>query len=323
MSHTAGEQAQNLIMRVQRMEWAATDVIELELRLPDGSEIPTYQPGAHIDLELPNGITRSYSIKGDPAQSDRYVVGVGLDTASRGGSKYIHKNMRVGDVINVSRPRNHFPLIETAEKVVLIAGGIGATPMVCMARRLSELGQACQLVYAIRSNDRAAFLTELQALDIDLRLHIDNENGGPINLAEVISDQPKGTHFYCCGPAGMMTAFETATADLPDENIHVEYFAPKVIEDVTEANGFTVVLNKSGKTVEVDAEETVAEAIQAAGVKVDLSCEDGICGTCETRVLEGVPEHRDSVLTKKEQESNRTMMICVSRCAGKRLVLDL
>lgn len=310
-------------MRVHRMEWAARDVLEIELRLPDGGDVPVYEPGAHVDLTLPNGITRSYSIKGDPGLRDRITVGVGLDAASRGGSSFIHRTLRVGDVIAVAGPRNHFPLVEDAPKVVLIAGGIGVTPMVCMARRLAALGRDFDFHYAVRSADRAAFLGELQALDIAPVLHVDETSGGPMDVGAAIAGQPEGTHFYCCGPAGMLAAFEAATAHLPETRVHVEYFSPKVIAVEGEDRPITVVLNRAGKTIEVAADESIAAAIQRAGVSVDTSCEDGICGTCETRVLDGVPDHRDSVLTKSEQEAGRTMMICVSRCKGDRLVLDI
>lgn len=310
-------------MRVHRMEWAARDVLEIELRLPEGGDMPEYEPGAHVDLTLPNGITRSYSIKGDPRLRDRITVGVGLDAASRGGSSFIHRTLRVGDMIPVAGPRNHFPLVEDAPKVVLIAGGIGVTPMVCMARRLAALGRDFTFHYAVRSADRAAFIDELQALGIAPVLHVDETAGGPMDVAAAIAGQPEGTHFYCCGPAGMLTAFEAATAHLPETHVHVEYFSPKVIAVEGKDRPITVVLNRAGKTIEVAADESIAAAIQRAGVSVDTSCEDGICGTCETRVLDGVPDHRDSVLTKSEQEAGRTMMICVSRCKGDRLVLDI
>ena len=310
-------------MRVHRMEWAARDVLEVEFRLPEGGDVPEYEPGAHIDLTLPNGITRSYSIKGDRGLRDRITVGVGLDAASRGGSSFIHRTLRVGDVIPVAGPRNHFPLVEDAPKVVLIAGGIGITPMVCMARRLAALGRDFAFHYAVRSADRAAFLDELQALGIAPVLHVDETAGGPMDVAAAIADQPGGTHFYCCGPAGMLAAFEAATAHLPETHVHVEYFSPRVIAVEGEDRPITVVLDRAGKTIEVAADESIAAAIQRVGVSVDTSCEDGICGTCETRVLDGTPDHRDSVLTKSEQEAGRTMMICVSRCKGDRLVLDI
>lgn len=321
----ATAQARTLELRVTRMEWAATDILEVELRAPDGAELPAYAPGAHLDLKLPNGLVRSYSIKGDPDLRDRYVVGVGLDAASRGGSSYVHRTLRVGEVLPVEGPRNHFPLVEDAPRVVLIAGGIGVTPLVCMARRLARLGRDCVFHYAVRSADRAAFLAELRALDIDLRLHVDAEAGGPLDIGAALAGHPEGTHVYCCGPSGMMQAFEAATQSWPEDNVHVEYFTPKVTaaaDDGAEAS-FTVECRRSGTSVEVAPGISITEALRGAGILVNTSCEDGICGTCETAVLEGVPDHRDSVLTKKEQEAGKTMMICVSRCKSGRLVLDI
>lgn len=314
-----------LSLRVTRMEWAATDVLELELRDPGGADLPSYTPGAHLDLKLPNGLTRSYSLKGDPDRRDRYVVGVGLDAGSRGGSAYVHRTLRVGDMLPVAGPRNHFPLAEDAAQSVLIAGGIGVTPMVCMARRLAALGRPCRFHYAVRSADRAAFLDELRALPIELRLHIDAEAGGPLDLGEALAGVGAGAHAYCCGPKGMMAAFEAATADWDAGRVHVEYFTPKEIAPLPadEGGAVSVECRRSGKTVQVPAGLSIASALKSAGIRVETSCEDGICGTCETRVLDGVPLHRDSVLTRAEQDAGRSMMICVSRCRGDRLVLDI
>lgn len=324
MSETAPK-LQPAILRVSRMEWAATGVLEVELRDAEGRELPPYTPGAHLDLKLPHGLIRSYSLKGDPDIRDRYVVGVGLDAKSRGGSEFIHRSLRVGDLIAVDGPRNHFQLNEGAAETVLIAGGIGVTPLVCMARRLSKLGRPCRVHYAVRSADRAAFLDELRALNIQLALHLDDAAGGPFDMAGAVAAAGPGAHLYCCGPAGMMAAFEAATEGRDPDCIHVEYFTPK---EVPVAPGdydgpFTVEARRSGKSVEVLPGTSILEALTSVGIKVETSCEDGICGTCECRVLEGVPLHRDSVLTKKEQEAGRTMMVCVSRSRGERLVLDI
>lgn len=310
-------------VRVHAMTFEAEGVLSVELRRPDGADLPAYAPGAHIDLHLPNGITRSYSLAGDPDLNDRYVVGVGLDAKSRGGSSYVHGKLRVGDLIDIEAPRNHFPLVEDAEKVVFIAGGIGVTPMLCMARRLARLGRPCEFHYAVRSRDRAAFLTELTDLGIEVALHVDAEAGRPAHVAGILAGHPAGTHFYCCGPAGMLTAFEDAAAGFDDALVHVEYFTPKVIETEGADTAFTVELAKSGRSLEIPADRSILDVLADAGVAVQSSCEDGICGTCETAVLDGTPDHRDSVLTKAEQDSNRTMMICVSRCKGAKLVLDL
>jgi ferredoxin-NADP reductase len=266
---------------------------------------------------------RSYSLTGDPAERDRYVVGVGLDASSRGGSAYVHKRLRVGDRIDIDPPSNNFPLVEDAEKVVLIAGGIGITPLYCMARRLAALGRSFEMIYAVRERERAAFLQDLEALGVPVKLHVDVEAGGPLDIEAAVSGHPAGTHFYCCGPAGMLAAFEAATGTVPEDQVHVEYFTPKVIETEGEDRPFTVTLARRDLTVEVPPGKTILAALNDAGVGWHSSCEEGICGTCEVAVLEGFPDHRDSVLSKSEQAANKTMMICVSRCKGQKLVLDI
>lgn len=319
----AAHSSQSFPMRVQRIEWEAEGVISVELRRPDGAPLPEFTAGAHIDIHLPNGLVRSYSLSGDQSDRQRYIVGVGLDAASRGGSLYIHNQLRVGQILQIAGPRNHFPLVEDAERVVFIAGGIGITPMFCMMRRLNVLGRKFELHYATRNRQRMAFLASLQALG-PVHIHCDDEQGGrPLDLVAIIQKHPVGTHFYCCGPTPMLTAFEQATAHLPADLVHVEYFSPKPQDPAAESSTFTVVLARTGREYVIPADKSILDVLAHQGVKVDSSCQDGICGTCETRVLEGVPDHRDSVLTKAEREANKSMMICVSRCKGERLVLDL
>lgn len=318
--------SETLSLRVIRMEWEAEGVISVALARPDGGELPAFAPGAHIDLILPNGVTRSYSLSGDPADRLRYVVGVGLDAKSRGGSSYIHNQLRVGQILQVSEPRNHFPLVEDAPMVVLIAGGIGITPLYCMARRLAALGRPYEMHYATRNAARMAFLPQMRALGGPVHVHYDEEQGGsPLDVAAIFSRYPAGTHYYCCGPVPMLAAFEAAgaAAGIPDANIHVEYFTAKPQNAVAPSAGFTVVLARSGKEIMVPSDKSILEMLSINGVKVESSCQDGICGTCEVKVLEGIPDHRDSVLTKAEQAANKSMMVCVSRCKGERLVLDI
>ncbi len=310
-------------VRVHAMTFAAEGVLAVDLRRPNGEALPAFEPGAHVDLHLPNGITRSYSLAGAPERTDRYVVGVGHDAKSRGGSSYVHTKLRVGDLIDIEAPRNHFPLVEDAEKVVFIAGGIGITPMLCMARRLKERGRPFEFHYAVRDRDRAAFLHEMEALGIPVALHVDAEAGRPANVTAMLSGHPEGTHFYCCGPAGMLATFEEAAAGFDETRVHVEYFTPKVIETDGADTAFTVELARSKRTLEVPADRSILAVLAEAGVAVQSSCEDGICGTCETAVIDGIPDHRDSVLSRAEQDANATMMICVSRCKGEKLVLDL
>jgi ferredoxin-NADP reductase len=208
--------------------------------------------------------------------------------------------------------------------VILIAGGIGITPLYCMIRRLTALGRSFELHYAVRGPDRAAFLEDIRALGARIHTHFDSEHGGaPLAIAPIVGAAPTGAHFYCCGPTGMLAAFEAATQDLPANRVHIEYFKPKEQPPAVSSGAFTVVLARSGQTFEVPPDKSILEVLLENGINADHSCMDGVCGSCETRVIDGVPDHRDSLLTKAERESNKTMMICVSRCLGPRLVLDM
>lgn len=320
MSEAASQQ-----LRVQRIEWEAEGIFSLALAWPDGADLPAYAPGAHIDLALPNGITRSYSLCGDPADRKCYVVAVGLDAASRGGSAYIHAQLRVGQMLTVSGPRNHFPLVQDAPMVVLIAGGIGITPLFCMARQLSQQGRPYAMHYAARNPQRMAFLPGLKALQGAVHAHFDDTAGGPLDVAAIFARYAKGTHFYCCGPLPMLAAFETAAsaAGVAEDCVHVEYFTAKPQDKAGAESSFTVVLGRSGGEFTIPADKSILDVLTAGGIKIESSCQDGICGTCEVKVLEGMPDHRDSVLTKAEQAAGKSMMVCVSRCQGARLVLDL
>jgi len=311
--------------RVWRMEWAAEDILEVEFRPTAGGALPAFAAGAHIDLHLPNGLTRNYSLLNDSRDTHRYVVAVGLDAASRGGSKFVHREMRVGQILDISAPRNNFPLVEDASHVVLVAGGIGITPLACMARRLAALGRSYDMHIAARNKERAAFVEDMRALGQPVHVHLDVEHGGkPLSIAPIVANAPADAHFYCCGPTPMLAAFEAATAQLPEGRAHVEYFSAKAPSPGAPAPGaFLVTLARSGRTFEVPADKSILETMLDLGLHADYSCQDGVCGTCETKVVSGIPDHRDSLLSKAERESNKTTMICVSRCLGDHLTLDL
>ncbi|AOZ01771.1 oxidoreductase [Cupriavidus sp. USMAHM13] len=315
--------SQTLTMRVQAMRYEARGIVSVELRAVDGSELPAYTPGAHIDLHLGNGLVRSYSLCGAPEQRDRYVVGVLNDRASRGGSRYVHEQLRVGSTLTVGAPRNHFELDEGAAHTVLVAGGIGITPIACMARRLAQLGRSFELVYCARSREEAAFLDELEQYGDALRVHFDDVQGGPPDLPARLAGHGADTHFYCCGPGPMLQAFEAACGGHGHQHVHIERFAADPAVSAVQDGAYTVELARCGKHLTVPSGKALLDALLEAGVDVDHSCREGVCGSCETRVLEGVPEHRDSVLSKNERESGKTMMVCVSGCKGARLVLDL
>lgn len=320
---TAGDAT--LRMRVQAIADEAPDVRAIELRACDGQPLPAFTAGAHIDVRTGSGIVRSYSLLNSQDQRDRYVIGVYRDPDSRGGSRWLHDQLAAGDVLEVGPPRNDFALCESAGHSVLIAGGIGITPILSMVRRLQAIGRSWQVVYAVRSRSRAAFLEPLRELAAGdagrLQLHVDEEEGGRLlDLASLVASAPPGTHFYSCGPGPMLEAYKRATASLPPEQVHLEYFGADV---APAAGGFAVVLAKSGRKVPVPAGISILAALGAAGVYVPRVCEQGVCGTCETKVLAGVPDHRDLFLTPTEQAAGKTILICCSGSLTDELVLDL
>ncbi len=309
----------SLQLRVKAATWETPDIRSYELRALDGGELPPFTAGAHLDLTLPNGLIRSYSLVNPQSERRRYVIGVQKDRASRGGSAWLHEHLRPGDVLTVNGPRNNFALNEAAEKSIFIAGGIGITPMVSMTERLTSLKKDWELVYCARTRAAAAFVDVLKG---KVRFNFDQEPGGRVlDIAPVVGAAPENAHFYCCGPLPMLAAFEAATANLPRERVHVEYFTAK--EPPSVAGGFKVVLAKAGREFAVPPGMTILETLLEAGLDIPYSCMEGVCGTCETRVIEGIPDHRDLILTEEEQAANRTMMICCSGCKSEKLILDL
>jgi tetrachlorobenzoquinone reductase len=321
-----GGRAANLIeARLTEVETVARDTNVYTFARPDGGRLPPYKPGAHIDIHLPNGLTRQFSLLNPDADPERYVVAIKLDAASRGGSRYIFDELRVGQTLKISAPRNNFPLIEDAEHVVLFAGGIGITPVWCMAQQLAAQNRSWELYYSCRSRADTAFLAALEKLGpTRVHLHFDDEAGGKfLDLAAAIGTAPANAHFYCCGPNPMLTAFETAAASRPHHHVHVEYFTPKAEASAGTLGGFWVELARSGEEYFIPEGKKILEVLYEAGIDVDYSCELGICGECVTRVISGIPEHHDSVLSEEEQATNETVMICCAGCKSERLVLDM
>jgi vanillate O-demethylase ferredoxin subunit len=323
-----------LNVRVYERRVVADGVVAVDLRAVEGYELSRFTAGSHIDVELPvkdaNGrfIVRQYSLCNDPAEQDRYVIGVGRDANSRGGSVYLHETLQVGDKLHISTPRNHFQLYEPAGRSVLVAGGIGITPLMAMARRLSALAKPWRLYYCARTPKRAAFLDELRTLPGEVIPVFDGVPGGqPIALDRVVAEAPDDAHLYCCGPTGLMEDFERATSKRPPHTVHVEWFKPRPVSPQAVPQGadgrFELRLAHSGVTLTVLPDQSILDALIEAGVAVQYSCRDGVCGTCETRVLDGIPDHRDSVLLGDEAAATDRIMVCVSRCAGKALTLDL
>ena len=319
---TSRQSSDELIdVRLTAIRYAARDTNLYEFRHVDGKSLPEYEPGAHVDLHLPNGLVRNYSLIVAKPEPEVYTFGIKRDPASRGGSRYIHDELSVGKTLKISAPRNNFPLKKDAKHTILLAGGIGITPIWCMVQRLQELGRSWQLYYSCRSRADMAFLDALEGL-APSQFHFDDENAGKfLDIASIVDEAPKDAHLYCCGPTPMLNAFETATKDWPREQIHIEYFTPKA--EPAKQGGFTVELARSSQEFFIPEGKTILEVLLDEGVDVDYSCELGICGACEQRVISGIPEHRDAILTEEEQAENTRVMICCAGCKSDRLVLDL
>ncbi|WP_328403686.1 PDR/VanB family oxidoreductase [Streptomyces sp. NBC_00390] len=304
-------------LTVHRMTWEAEGVLSVELIHPDGKPLPAWTPGAHIDVHV-GGRIRQYSLCGDPRSTAAYRIGVLDEPASRGGSRYVHTQLRPGQTVTVSEPRNHFAL-EEAAGLVFVAGGIGITPLLAMARESARRGVPWRMVYGGRSRASMAFTDELAALDGEVTL-VPQDEQGHIDLDAALTGLPAGTLVYCCGPEPLLAAVEERC---PAGQLRLERFAAPVVERTGDDEAFEVECAASGLTLTVGADTSILQAAEDAGLKVDSSCRDGICGSCETRVLAGTPDHRDFLLSEAEHTANATMMICVSRCATGRLVLDL
>jgi len=310
-------------MRLVAVRYAARDTNLYEFCPLDGAPLPAAEAGAHIDLFLPGNLARQYSLVHPGAAPESYTIGVKRDAQGRGGSRHIHDSLRVGAVLPVGGPRNNFPLAETAAPSVLIAGGIGITPIWCMAQALDQAGRDWTLHYSARSREDAAFLDVLDGR-AGVHLLFDDESGGAfLDLAAIVAAAPADAHFYCCGPAPMLQAYQRVTADLPPEHVHLEFFDAPKPEARADDGAFTVELARSGRSVTVPEGTSILDALREAGLDLMSSCEAGICGICETRVLSGIPDHRDMVLTDAEHAANDRMMICCSRALSDRLVLDL
>jgi ferredoxin-NADP reductase len=313
-------------VRVRSLRFEAEGVYSVELvPVPPLEALPAFTAGSHIDLYLPNGLIRSYSLLNSQHETARYLIGVHKHPSSRGGSRHVHEAMRPGDVLTIGSPRNNFALREDGEHSVFIAGGIGITPLLSMMRRLDDLGRTWELHYAVRTRRQTAFLDLINELSRGRQNAItrfDSEPGGVrLDLDNTISAAPADSHFYCCGPLSMLDAFEAACASVESSRVHTEYFAAR--EKADTAGGFQVRCVKSAKTVDIRAGQTILSALLDEGIRVPYACEEGVCGTCEVKVLEGVPDHRDLVLSKVEKEEGKTMMVCCSGAKSPLLVLDL
>lgn len=313
-------------VQVLRKKQEATGIASFELARPDGAALPGFSAGSHIDVQVPGGLTRQYSLCNDATEQHRYRIAVLRDPASRGGSVAMHDQLKEGDVVLISEPRNHFPLVH-AQKTLLFAGGIGVTPLLCMAQRLQAIGADFALHYSARSPDRTAFRDEIAGSPFAARVQFhfdDGDTAQKLDLPAVLGKPQPGTHLYVCGPTGYIDhVVKTATGlGWPADQVHLEYFGAAP-QDTTGDRAFQVKIASSGASYEVPANQTVVQALQAQGIEIMVSCEQGVCGTCITRVLEGECDHRDLYFTDEEKAKHDQFTPCCSRAKGPVLVLDL
>ncbi|MDT5260848.1 MAG: hypothetical protein QOD10_5928 [Mycobacterium sp.] len=310
---------------VRRRSTPAEGVVVLDLAHPENADLPRWEPGAHIDLLLEDGLTRQYSLCGDPRDSGIWRVGVLLDPNSRGGSRYVHENLNEGATVRVRGPRNHFPLVDT-QRYRFIAGGIGITPIFAMIEAAQRAGNDWTLLYGGRTRASMAFAEELAERYPERVTVWPQDQRGLLDLESLFKDPEDNTLVFCCGPEALLSAVEQHSAHWPAGILHIERFAAKAptAEEAAEAlEQFEVVCQRSGRSFAITSDQSILEVLEEEGIPILGSCYEGVCGTCEARVLEGIPDHRDSVLADAEKAAGEVMLICVSRSRTERLVLDL
>ncbi|HVV14480.1 PDR/VanB family oxidoreductase [Amycolatopsis sp.] len=317
--NTLAQTELDLEVLLAHKETLADGVVRLTLRHPGGELLPPWSPGAHLDLVLAPGLVRQYSLCGDPGDRASLQVAVLRENDGRGGSAFVHDRLRAGDRVRIRGPRNHFPLVNS-DRYLFIAGGIGITPVVPMIAAAESAGADWRLAYGGRARSSMAFHAELAGRYGDRVSVLPQDETGLLDLDALLATVDEQTAVYCCGPERLLTDMEERCAELAVD-LYVERFSPK--ESTGARTNFQVELARSGRTLTVPADRSILEVAEDAGIPVLSSCQEGTCGTCETPVLDGIPDHRDSVLTAEEQAANDTMMICVSRACGRRLVLDL
>lgn len=314
-----------LTLRVQSVNFEAERILSFVLTDPNGAELPLFEPGAHIDIQIPGGVTRQYSLCDPSWERDHYRVAVLDVLESRGGSRAMHHSVKPGDILRVSEPRNMFRLANEAVHSLLIAGGIGITPILAMAEDLSRRKQSFELHYCSQDPERTAFLGRIAPFVASgqAKLHYDGGSSARhLDVATLLQSYCEGTHLYFCGPAGLMTAIRNGCGHWPREAVHYEYFgAPRVKDTSVEYDTFNVVLQRSNRTIRISSDETILTAVRSNGIECESSCEAGLCGACRVRYLSGCPEHNDFVLS--EEDRREFVLICCARAMDDSLVLDI
>lgn len=324
--HSVGAKMSTLTVRLNRVSDEAEDIKSFEFVTVDPhTNLPEFSAGAHVDVRAAPGLIRQYSICNSPADRDRYVVAVKLERNGRGGSRAMH-DLCAGALVQIGMPRNNFPLDMSARHHVLIAGGIGLTPLLGMARHLSALNESFELHCCTRSPDHTAFYHDLSSEPLSRHVRFCFA-ADAARLEEVLGPGLRhhnaGTHLYVCGPTPFMDLITRMAAAWPTESVHLERFVVAQPADASPGEVFTVRLARSRRSFQIPAESTIVETLRENGIDVATSCEQGVCGTCQTAVSEGVPDHRDCYLSAAEKASGRTIMTCVSRAKTQELVLDL
>lgn len=305
----------------------ADKVVQLELRSAAGRPLPAFEPGAHVDVFLNNGMVRQYSLVNFQPEPETYEIAIGLADNSRGGSRHLHDTVRVGDVLRISPPRNNFVLVPDARSYVFIAGGIGITPILSMIRWCEMQRKQWRLLYTVRSRQRAAYHQQILGLGADrVEFHFDDEQQGFADVARYLEGVDPAEHVYCCGPEALMQAVEQAASAHPAQALHFERFSAPAACASGEAvpdSPFLLRLRRSGRVFSVEAGKSILDTLEQAGVSLPFSCREGLCRSCETPVCSGEPDHRDYVLSDEERAANATMLICVSRSISPTLELDI
>lgn len=315
----------SLIVRVQEKTDEAEGVARLVLVDPHGRDLPAFSAGSHIDVQTAPGVIRQYSLCNPPWETDRYQIGVLREPQSRGGSQAMHESVREGDLLHISAPRNHFELAPAAKKSLLFAGGIGVTPILAMAEHLARAGKPFELHYSARSQQRMAFHTHLSTSGYADRINLYfDEEGQTLDVDKLVEERDEGTHVYVCGPGGYIDFIlgRFKAAGWPASQLHTEYFAGQEA-DTSADQSFEVRLARSEQAFMVPADKTVAEVLLDNDIDLLTSCEQGVCGTCVTKVLEGTPDHRDLYLDDEEHAANDCFTPCCSRAKSRVLVIDL
>lgn len=315
-----------LTVKVVKKIQEAIDIVSFELAALDDRPLPSFSAGSHIDVHVRDGLVRQYSLCNDPRETHRYLIGVLRDPKSRGGSVAMHDDVKEGDVIQISEPKNHF-MLGQAKRTLLLAGGIGVTPILCMAERLAHAGSDFAMHYCTRSVERTAFHARIGSSIFadEVQFHFDTgPEGQKLDLANLIAQPDPDTHIYVCGPSGFIDhVVNTAKAlGWSSAQVHLEYFAAKV-QDTSGDGAFEVKIASTGKSYTVPADKSIIAVLAQNGVYVETSCEEGVCGTCITRLLQGVPDHRDAFFTDEERARNDQFTPCCSRAKSECLVLDL